>query len=85
MGDWLEFPDHCRFEATDVRRLEQWLAAADQASAVICTQKDLVKIPRDQIAGRRLLALQIDLEIAQGQSEFEALLKRTVAPLCVQV
>ena len=50
--------------------------------AVICTRKDLVKIPHDDLAGRPLWALEIELAITTGQAELESLLAPLATPWC---
>ena len=45
-----------------------------QVIYVVCTRKDLVKIPRKEIAGKELLAVDIQLEITAGREELEGLL-----------
>jgi tetraacyldisaccharide 4'-kinase len=77
----LELPDHCAYGRRTIERLEQWLSGLPQAAAAICTQKDLVKIPRELLAGRPLFALEIELAIVRGEAEFEALLERVAADL----
>jgi tetraacyldisaccharide 4'-kinase len=71
--DLLALPDHCPYEACDLARVEEWLARQD-AEFAVCTRKDLVKIPHAALAGRKLLALEIELEIVRGQAELEMLL-----------
>ncbi len=39
--------------------------------AVICTRKDLVKIPQDEVGGKPLWALEIQLAMTAGQGELE--------------
>lgn len=66
-----EFPDHCAYTEAELDRLEQWLYDQAPISAVVCTRKDLVKIPREWLAGLPLWALEIGLEITVGQAELE--------------
>lgn len=68
---WREYPDHHRFSESDISDLQHWTAAQD-ISYVLCTHKDLVKIPRDELAGRPLRAIRIGLEFLRGQEDFEA-------------
>jgi tetraacyldisaccharide 4'-kinase len=74
---WLELPDHCPYEKRDMKRLQEWLTPLPVRD-VICTHKDLVKIPHKEIAGKRLWALQIELEVMRGQEEFKEILKSVV-------
>jgi tetraacyldisaccharide 4'-kinase len=68
-----EFSDHCPYTPGIVRELEAWLAstALGEIRAVLCTRKDLVKIPREKLAGVPLLAVDVELEITRGREEFE--------------
>ena len=57
-----------------MRELESWLTnapARDEITAVLCTRKDLVKIPRETLAGVPLLAVDVELEITRGREGFE--------------
>ena len=68
------FPDHHAFDERDVASLEQWAAAAG-ADQLLCTEKDLVKIPRLRLGGMPLHALRIQLELDRAP----ALLARVLA------
>lgn len=70
----LELPDHSPYGAAEMSRLDQWLEPLD-VTHVLCTRKDLVKIPRDEIAGKKLLAVDVRLEITAGRDELENLLR----------
>jgi tetraacyldisaccharide 4'-kinase len=76
---WLELPDHCPYADRELSRLIGWLDSLDVECAV-CTRKDLVKIPHQELAGKRLLALEIELEIVRGRQELENLLERLIPP-----
>ena len=67
-------PDHCAFPPAELARLENWLRNAGDVEAIVCTRKDLVKIPHRQLAGRPLVALEICLAITAGRQELENLL-----------
>ena len=71
VAELLEFPDH---HAYDRRDLDVLAAAAQrhEATAVVCTQKDLVKVGLDRLGDRPLWAIRIGLEILCGQESFEA-------------
>jgi len=77
LAAWREFPDHHRYGSEDVQALSAWAAGLD-VSAVICTQKDLVKLTSSQLAGKPLWALSIGLEILTGQEQLEKLLSPLV-------
>jgi tetraacyldisaccharide 4'-kinase len=75
---WLELPDHCAYDRREMVRVEEWLGGL-AVEQVVCTRKDLVKIPRDEIAGKRLLALEIEVEVVRGREELEEALESVVA------
>lgn len=65
------FPDHHHFTPDDLARLGQQAAAAN-ASLLLTTHKDLVKIPGTELQSRPLWALQIGTEIVRGAPVLEA-------------
>jgi tetraacyldisaccharide 4'-kinase len=65
-------PDHFAYPPGELEKLENWLHQAGDLAAVVCTRKDLVKIPRLKLAGRPLLALEIQLAITAGREELES-------------
>jgi tetraacyldisaccharide 4'-kinase len=72
-----EFPDHYAYAPPDLERLAQWAEGLDVA-AVVCTEKDLVKIGRDRLGIRELWAIRVELEFLAGQAELEDCLRRAV-------
>jgi len=72
VSDLLPLPDHCPYGPARVQQLARWLGQQPQVKHVICTRKDLVKLERDELAGRRLWALDIELEITRGAAELVA-------------
>jgi tetraacyldisaccharide-1-P 4'-kinase len=56
-----------------VRQLEQWLATTS-SDAVVCTLKDLVKLPYAALANVPLWGLAVELEFLTGRAELETLL-----------
>jgi tetraacyldisaccharide 4'-kinase len=68
---WREFPDHHAFAAADVAQLVAMTNSCD-ADVIVCTQKDLVKLRRDELAGRPLRAIAIDTQFLVGREELEA-------------
>jgi tetraacyldisaccharide 4'-kinase len=73
-----EFPDHFAYEPADVDSLAAW-ASKLPVEAVLCTQKDLVKIGVEGLGKKPLWAVAIGLEFSLGQAEFEARLKKLLA------
>jgi tetraacyldisaccharide 4'-kinase len=72
----LELPDHCAYDARVMDGLSSWLINLPQAQAAVCTRKDLVKIPQEQLAGRRLWAVEIELAIVRGEEALVARLEK---------
>jgi tetraacyldisaccharide 4'-kinase len=68
-----EFPDHHRYSTADIRSLKDW-AAQQQARAVLCTHKDLVKIAHDQLGQVPLWAVETGLKFLDGEAELVRLL-----------
>ena len=71
-------------QANQIRRpsgasLHDWAASLDQAKAVICTQKDLVKLRLEQLGDRPLWALVIEIEILRGTERLEEVLQELAA------
>jgi tetraacyldisaccharide 4'-kinase len=75
---WRQYPDHYPYSASHVAELEAALAKCD-AQLVLSTHKDLVKIQAEQLAGRPLWAVLIEMQFATGQEVLERALMR-VAP-----
>jgi tetraacyldisaccharide 4'-kinase len=68
--DTRTFPDHHDFTSADVADLNRW-AESSSATAVVVTQKDLVKLRHDNLGGRPLWAVEIGARIVAGQTEWE--------------
>jgi tetraacyldisaccharide 4'-kinase len=75
---WRELPDHCSYAPAMVRTLDKWLAS-ESAQHAVCTRKDLVKIPRTNLGGKRLWALEIGMQFIQGQAALQSLLEKYAA------
>lgn len=69
------FPDHHTYTREDIAELQQW-AQKLAVEALVCTEKDWVKIQADELEGIPLWALRIGLTIVSGQSVLETLLGR---------
>ena len=72
---WREFPDHYAFAMADQKELEKFVAHSD-AELVVCTHKDLVKLRQNEIAGRPLWAVEIEMQFLSGCELIEELVKR---------
>ena len=76
VAEFREFPDHHIYGPGDLNALA---AAARQAKAeaLVCTQKDLVKIGARRLGDRPLWAIRVGIDFLAGREEFErALLTR---------
>ncbi len=78
VADFREFPDHHRYTTADIDSLARW-ANRLEVAAVLCTQKDLVKLDIDQLGRRPLRAVRVELTILTGRDALEAKL-RTLLP-----
>jgi tetraacyldisaccharide 4'-kinase len=74
---WRAFPDHHNYSASDLAALSE-MANDCRAELVVCTQKDLVKIRQQDIAGVPLWAVAIEMQFLVGQASVEMLLERVV-------
>ena len=71
--EFREFPDHHAYGPGD---LDALAAAARQsgAEALVCTQKDLVKIGVDRLGDRPLWAIRVGIEFLAGRESLEKML-----------
>ena len=74
---WREFPDHCAYNAGQLTALETW-SSESAADGVVCTHKDLVKIPRGELGGKPLLALVVGIAFMEGETDLAALLAKCI-------
>jgi tetraacyldisaccharide 4'-kinase len=70
---WREFPDHHTYTNADLAELSSCIAATN-AELVVCTHKDLVKLPFDNLGNRPLWALTVEMQILAGQDTLVAAL-----------
>lgn len=68
-----EFPDHHRYTADDLEALLSW-AGRLNASSILCTCKDMVKLPAEKLHHKRVQAVKIDILFLDGQTVLESLL-----------
>jgi tetraacyldisaccharide 4'-kinase len=74
-----EFPDHHRYSRADVDWLSDW-AERLRVAAVLCTEKDLVKLDIEHLGRRPLWAVRVGLEFLAGREAFEAKLAALLPP-----
>jgi tetraacyldisaccharide 4'-kinase len=60
------FPDHHDYTPAVIKELDIW-SRESPVDAIICTQKDLVKIGAERLGGHRLLAVEIGTRIVAGE------------------
>ena len=63
--DWVELDDHHRYTDGDVAMLGE-RAAQHGCRLVVTTEKDLVKIDHDELAGIPLRAVRIEVDVVEG-------------------
>jgi tetraacyldisaccharide 4'-kinase len=66
-----EYADHHRYTSDDCDALTSW-AAGLGASAIVCTGKDLVKLPTERLGSMPLWAIGIELKFLAGQETLES-------------
>lgn len=66
-----EFPDHHAYTREDIESLHRWAEKQSDIDAVLCTHKDLVKIELDEIGGKPLRALAVEVIFTEGQTDLE--------------
>ena len=67
---WREFPDHHSYTSADQAELVA-MAKNAKANMIVCTQKDLVKLPQHELGGVPLWAVAIEMKFLSGQEAFE--------------
>lgn len=71
-------PDHAAYDRETILEVQAWVSQQQGIDLLVCTQKDLVKLQTDRLAGLPLVALAIDAEI-EASDEFDALLDSVLA------
>jgi tetraacyldisaccharide 4'-kinase len=75
---WQEFPDHHAYCATDQVALNRFVAESN-ADVALCTHKDLVKLRQNEISGRPLWAVKIELQFLVGREVLEEMVIRVLS------
>jgi tetraacyldisaccharide 4'-kinase len=76
--DFRTFPDHYNYTRADIEELDRWIRPL-AIDAVVCTQKDLVKISLESLGDRPLWAVEIGTQIVAGRDALDARLTRVLA------
>jgi tetraacyldisaccharide 4'-kinase len=71
VADFRTFPDHHNYTRADIEELECWSSGL-AVEAVICTQKDLVKIALERLGNHRLWAIEIGAQVISGAERLYA-------------
>jgi tetraacyldisaccharide 4'-kinase len=66
--EFVQFPDHHHYSNQDLANIIE-TAARNQSDAIVCTCKDLVKIPNELKSPVPIYALVADIEITEGNAE----------------
>jgi tetraacyldisaccharide 4'-kinase len=75
---WREYPDHHAYSAKDYADLAAWSEQEREATGLLCTGKDLVKIPYQTLGSLPLWSLSTELQLVSGQEEFLRLLQTRI-------
>jgi tetraacyldisaccharide 4'-kinase len=74
---WREFPDHHAYTSADESELIK-MATDSNADMIVCTQKDLVKLPHHELGGLPLWAVAIEMKFLRGQEALEQILEQVL-------
>ena len=72
-------PDHDDYDAQRMQSIRDWISGLPDIDAVVCTHKDLVKIQSDQIGGKPIAAITIELAIESNEEYVQQMLDAIVA------
>jgi tetraacyldisaccharide 4'-kinase len=75
IAGFLSFPDHHRYCAEDIRQLKSE-AVKCNADMLVCTVKDLVKIPPEEMKEHIIYAVSVQIRFIRGEEELKNLLQR---------
>jgi tetraacyldisaccharide 4'-kinase len=81
---WREFPDHHGFSQGDFAEVDR-LAADCEAEFIVCTHKDLVKLPRRSTYARPVLAVKVEMRFLVGQDVLETSLEQLSYTKCASL
>lgn len=73
----IELADHATYNQDTLsmirRQLLEW---GDSITHIVCTHKDLVKIQTDAIAGKPLVAIQIEIDFISGKDAYDSIVRK---------
>jgi tetraacyldisaccharide 4'-kinase len=73
---WRTFADHHPYGHEDIETLRRWGRQQPSETALVTTQKDLVKIGLDRLGERELWALRIRLRVLSNRETLEEKLRQ---------
>jgi tetraacyldisaccharide 4'-kinase len=68
------FPDHHSYTKSDVESLRSWATNFPEATLVLTTQKDLVKLRIPDLNSRSLWAVRVEMQFLNGEADLKSLL-----------
>lgn len=74
---WREFPDHHAYTPSDITAISN-TATESKSEAIVCTQKDLVKLRQHQLGELPLWAVNIEIQFLRGQESLERMLDQVI-------
>ncbi len=74
------YPDHHCYRREDVEELCRWADDLPGGTAIVTTQKDLVKLRLSSLGDRPLWCLPIRLRVESGQDVLDRLLQSVLPP-----
>lgn len=74
--DEVVFPDHHAYPAADLDRIGRTASLA--AELIVTTLKDLVKIRRETLGGIPVMAIEIGIELLDGEAALEMLIRESL-------
>jgi tetraacyldisaccharide 4'-kinase len=75
---WREFADHHSYTPADEAEIIS-IVQDSQSDAILCTHKDLVKLPSHELGRIPLWAVAIEMKFLAGQSKLESLIDALVS------
>jgi len=76
VAEFRTFPDHHAYTREDVDDLRSWAGRLPPGAAIATTQKDWVKLRVDELGGRPLHTVKIEMVFTQGEAGFQDMLSR---------
>jgi tetraacyldisaccharide 4'-kinase len=80
VGAFRAYPDHHPYTRADVEALRAWAGGLPLGTAVVTTQKDLVKLRLPRLGDRPLWSLRVRLRVEAGQDVLDGRLRSALTP-----